>query len=110
MRGRDRLRLGRDLFRIYGIGVYHMKITTAGESHGKGLCAILEGIPAGVGIDLAAIDRALARRQSGYGRGARQAIECDRVEILSGVRGGKTLGSPIALYLPNRDHEALFGR
>lgn len=82
-----------------------MKITTAGESHGKGLCAILEGIPAGVGIDLAAIDRALARRQSGYGRGARQAIECDRVEILSGVRGGKTLGSPIALYLPNRDHE-----
>ena len=74
-----------------------MKITTSGESHGKGLFAILEGVPAGLTLDIAAIDAALKRRQGGYGRGARQQLENDRVEILSGVRDRVTLGSPIAL-------------
>lgn len=82
-----------------------MKITTAGESHGKGLFAILEGFPAGLTLDMDAIDRALARRQSGYGRGARQQIERDRAEILSGVRDLVTTGSPIALAVWNRDYE-----
>ncbi len=82
-----------------------MKITTSGESHGKGLFAILEGVPAGLSLDLSAIDCALLRRQSGYGRGARQRIEQDRVEILSGVRDGTTLGSPLTLAVWNRDYE-----
>ena len=82
-----------------------MKLTTAGESHGKGLFAILEGIPAGLKLDLSKIDRELARRQSGYGRGGRQNIEQDRVEILSGVRDLVTLGSPITLAVWNRDYE-----
>ncbi len=82
-----------------------MKLTTAGESHGKGLFAILEGIPAGLRLDPGAIDAALARRQSGYGRGARQKLEQDRAEILSGVRDLVTLGSPIALAVWNRDYE-----
>ncbi len=81
-----------------------MKITTGGESHGKGLYAILEGIPAGLPICLTAINAALARRQSGYGRGARQTVEHDRAEILTGVRNGVTLGSPIALAVSNLDH------
>ena len=80
-------------------------LTTAGESHGKGLFAILEGIPAGLKLDIEAIDARLALRQSGYGRGARQKIESDRVEILSGVRDLVTLGSPIALAVWNRDYE-----
>ncbi len=82
-----------------------IRLTTAGESHGKGLFAILEGVPAGLKVDISAIDGALARRQSGYGRGARQEIESDKVEILSGVRGGFTLGSPIALAVWNKDYE-----
>ncbi len=82
-----------------------MKITTSGESHGKGLFAILEGVPAGLTLDIAAIDAALKRRQGGYGRGARQQLENDRVEILSGVRDRVTLGSPIALAVMNRDYE-----
>lgn len=82
-----------------------MKISTAGESHGKGLFCILEGLPAGLGVDAAEIDAYLALRQSGYGRGARQKIERDRVEILSGVRGGVTLGSPVTLAVWNRDYE-----
>ncbi len=82
-----------------------MRLSTAGESHGKGVFAILEGIPAGLRLDLAAIDAALARRGSGYGRGGRQKIESDRVEILSGVRDLVTLGSPIALAVWNRDYE-----
>ena len=80
-------------------------LTTAGESHGKGLFAILEGIPAGLEIDLEKIDEALALRQEGYGRGARQRIEKDRVEILSGVRNRVTLSSPITLAVWNRDYE-----
>jgi chorismate synthase len=76
---------------------------TAGESHGKALVAILEGMPAGVPLDKGKIDIQMKRRQSGFGRGGRMKIESDRVEILSGVRFGKTLGSPIALLLENKD-------
>jgi chorismate synthase len=79
------------------------RFTTAGESHGRALVAIVEGLPAGLPIDVAVIDRELARRQWGYGRGARMKIEQDRVEILSGVRHGLTLGSPIALMIENKD-------
>lgn len=79
------------------------KFTTAGESHGKALVAVVEGMPAGVSIDVGKINRELAKRQHGYGRGGRQKIERDAVEILSGVRHGKTLGSPIALKIENRD-------
>ncbi len=82
-----------------------MRVTTAGESHGKALVAIIEGIPAGLQLDIPAIDRQLALRQSGYGRGARQKLESDKVEILSGVRNGVTLGSPIALAVYNHDYE-----
>ena len=80
-------------------------LTTAGESHGKGLFAIIEGIPQGLKIDLEKINAELFRRQSGYGRGARQKIESDKVEILSGVRNLTTLGSPITLAVWNRDYE-----
>ncbi len=79
------------------------KFTTAGESHGKSLIAVIEGMPAGVEIDVDAINHELWRRQQGYGRGGRMKIESDRAEILSGVRHGKTLGSPIALAIENRD-------
>jgi chorismate synthase len=78
---------------------------TAGESHGKGLLALVDGFPAGVKIDTGAIDRELARRQGGYGRGGRQRIETDRVEIQSGTWHGKTLGSPIALWVVNKDYK-----
>ena len=81
----------------------HFKFTTAGESHGKALVAIVEGVPSGLPIDTAAIDHELWRRQQGYGRGGRMKIETDTVEILSGVRHGKTLGSPIALMIKNND-------
>lgn len=80
-----------------------MRYTTAGESHGRALTAIVSHVPAGVPVDVSAIDDDLARRQSGYGRGGRQKIERDRVQILSGVRFGRTLGSPIALAVANRD-------
>ena len=78
---------------------------TAGESHGKGLVAIIEGLPAGLTIDIAFINRELWRRQQGYGRGGRMKIESDEAEIISGVRHGKTLGSPVALLIRNRDFE-----
>ncbi|HEV7699553.1 MAG TPA: chorismate synthase [Pyrinomonadaceae bacterium] len=81
----------------------HFKFTTAGESHGKGLVAIVEGVPAGLAIDTASIDRELWRRQQGYGRGGRMKIETDTVEILSGVRHGRALGSPIAFTIENKD-------
>lgn len=81
----------------------NFKFTTAGESHGKALVAIVEGLPAGLEIDVSKIDRELWRRQQGYGRGGRMKIESDKVEILSGIRHGKTLGSPIALMIENRD-------
>jgi len=79
------------------------RFTTAGESHGRALVAIVEGLPAGLPIDVGGIDRELARRQWGYGRGGRMKIEQDQVEILSGVRHGLTLGSPIALMIENKD-------
>src|SRR6478672_918969 len=79
------------------------RFTTAGESHGKALAAIVEGLPAGLSIDIAKINHELWRRQQGYGRGGRQKIESDEIQILSGVRHGKTLGSPIALLIENRD-------
>ena len=82
-----------------------MRLTTSGESHGKGLFAILEGVPAGLALDLARIDGALALRQGGYGRGGRQKIERDRAEIMTGVRNGVTLGSPVTLAVFNRDYE-----
>lgn len=80
-----------------------MRFLTAGESHGPALVAIIEGFPAKVPVTREAIDRELARRQQGYGRGGRMKIEQDRVEILAGVRGGATIGSPICLRLENRD-------
>lgn len=83
-----------------------MRFLTAGESHGTALTVILDGCPAGLRISASDIDLQLARRQRGFGRGARQRIETDRVEILSGVRRGETLGSPIALLIRNRDHRA----
>ena len=82
-----------------------LRFLTAGESHGRALVVILEGMPAGLPIDLDAITRELRRRQGGYGRGRRMAIESDRAEILSGVRAGETLGAPIALLIENRDWE-----
>jgi chorismate synthase len=81
----------------------HFKFTTSGESHGKALVAIIEGVPAGLPIDTAAINHELWRRQQGYGRGGRMKIETDTVEILSGVRHGKALGSPICLMIRNDD-------
>jgi len=77
---------------------------TAGESHGKALIALLEGIPAGLDFDVARdVDPELARRQRGYGRGRRMKIEKDQAELLSGVRLGQTLGSPISMVIRNRD-------
>ena len=82
-----------------------MRLTTAGESHGKALIAIVEGLPAHLTIDVEKINAALALRQRGFGRGGRQAIEKDCVEILTGVRNGETLGSPVTLCIYNRDYE-----
>jgi chorismate synthase len=80
-----------------------IRFTTAGESHGQALVSILEGMPAGLSLVAADIDTQLARRQQGYGRGRRMQIESDHVELLSGVRAGETIGSPIAMLIPNRD-------
>jgi chorismate synthase len=79
------------------------RFTTAGESHGRALVAIVEGLPAGLPVNVDQIDHELWRRQQGYGRGARMKIEQDQVEILSGVRHGLTLGSPLALMIENKD-------
>ena len=79
------------------------RFTTAGESHGRALVAIVEGLPAGMPVDVEQINHELKRRQQGYGRGARMKIEQDRVEILSGIRHGLTLGSPLALVIENKD-------
>jgi chorismate synthase len=81
------------------------RFTTAGESHGPGLTAIVEGMPAGLHLDREALDRDMARRQLGHGRGGRMRIETDTVEVRSGVRHGRTLGSPIALLVANRDYQ-----
>ena len=79
------------------------RFTTAGESHGRALVAIVEGLPAGLAVDTEALNRELGRRQWGYGRGGRMKIERDRADILSGVRHGLTLGSPLALVIENKD-------
>ncbi len=81
-----------------------LRLITAGESHGPGLTCIVEGMPAGLALDREAIDRDLARRQLGHGRGGRMKIESDRVEVTGGVRHGRTLGGPIALTVRNRDY------
>ncbi|HJQ41177.1 MAG TPA: chorismate synthase [Thermoanaerobaculia bacterium] len=81
------------------------KFTTAGESHGPQLTILVQGVPAGVTLHREAIDRDLRRRQHGYGRGGRMKIESDEAELTAGVRGGETLGSPIAITIRNRDFE-----
>src|SRR5215212_770757 len=97
------VRPGRRAAAIYAGGV-SLTFTTAGESHGPGLVAIVEGLPAGLELDREALDRDMARRQLGHGRGGRMKIESDTVEIRSGVRHGRTLGSPIAVLVANRDY------
>jgi chorismate synthase len=82
-----------------------IRFLTAGESHGRGLVCIIEGLPANLELSSEYINRELERRQRGYGRGGRMKIEKDSVQILSGVRFGKTLGGPIALFIENRDWE-----
>ncbi len=83
-----------------------MEFVTAGESHGKALVAVVTGVPAGIPVTQEDLDRDLARRQVGYGRGGRMRIEKDSCEVLSGIRHGHTLGTPVALTVRNRDHEA----
>ncbi len=82
-----------------------LRFLTAGESHGKALVTIIEGVPSGLAIDIDAITTELRRRQTGYGRGRRMLIESDRAEPLSGIRHGLTTGGPIALLIPNKDWE-----
>src|SRR5579872_6787843 len=82
-----------------------LRSLTAGESHGRSLTAILEGMPAGVSVTEDDINQELARRQKGYGRGARMAIETDKVQVSSGIRWGETIGSPITLTIFNKDWE-----
>src|SRR5215467_5880769 len=82
-----------------------LRFLTAGESHGKALVMIVEGVPAGLSIDFDAVTAQLRRRQGGYGRGRRMAIESDRAEALSGIRHGASTGAPIALMIPNKDWE-----
>jgi len=83
----------------------NLELATAGESHGPALVAILSGLPAGLVVDKAAVDADLRRRQQGYGRSPRQQIETDEVEVLAGLRHGRTLGTPLALVVRNRDHK-----
>ena len=83
----------------------NLELSTAGESHGPALVAILSGLPAGLVVDKAAVDADLRRRQQGYGRSPRQQIETDEVEVLAGLRHGRTLGTPLALVVRNRDHK-----
>src|ERR1700685_2475504 len=80
-----------------------LRFSTAGESHGESLVALVSGLPAGVPVDQAFLDRELWRRQKGYGRGGRMRIEQDTAHILSGVRHGKTIGSPVAMTIANND-------
>ncbi len=80
-----------------------LRFTTAGESHGEALIALVEGLPAGLAVDFAAVQRELWRRQQGYGRGGRMKIERDEAHFLAGVRNGVTIGAPVAIRLENRD-------
>ena len=82
-----------------------LTLATAGESHGPALVAIVGGLPAGLVLERGAIDADLARRQQGYGRSPRQQLEQDTVEVLAGLRHGRTLGTPLALVVRNRDHK-----
>src|SRR4051812_8386906 len=82
-----------------------LRLSSAGESHGPALVAIVSGLPAGLVLDREAIDADLKRRQEGYGRSPRQQIESDRVEVLAGLRQGRTLGTPLALVVRNVDHK-----
>jgi chorismate synthase len=83
----------------------HFSFVTSGESHGKGLIVTIQGLPAGLHVDPDQVNYQLRRRQQGYGRGGRMKIERDEIEIFSGIRHGKTLGSPVALIIKNRDYE-----
>ena len=87
-----------------------LTLTTAGESHGPGLTCIVEGMPAGLTLEREALDRDLARRQLGHGRGGRMKIERDRVEVTGGVRHGRTLGGPIALTMYSKQPFDFAGR
>ncbi len=80
-----------------------LRFLTAGESHGQALVAVIEGLPAGVPIDMDALTAQLKRRQGGYGRGRRMTIESDKAQVLSGIRRGRTTGAPVALLIPNKD-------
>src|SRR6516164_9033512 len=82
-----------------------LELATAGESHGPALVAILSGLPAGLVVQRDAVDADRRRRQQGYGRSPRQQIETDEVEVLAGLRHGRTLGTPLALVVHNRDHK-----
>ncbi|MDH5769353.1 MAG: chorismate synthase [Nitrospirota bacterium] len=86
----------------------NLKFLTSGESHGKALVGILEGIPSGLSLSTEDIDRDLRRRQGGYGRGGRMKIESDHAEIVSGVRWGKTIGSPVSVLIENKDYKNWF--
>jgi chorismate synthase len=81
-----------------------LRLSTAGESHGPALCGILDGLPHGLPLDRATLDEDLRRRQSGFGRSGRQKIEADELELIAGVRGGRTIGAPVAFLVRNRDH------
>src|SRR5256714_6516453 len=81
-----------------------LKLITAGESHGPGLTCVVEGLPAGLELEREAIDRDMARRQLGHGRGGRMKIERDSAQVTGGVRHGRTLGGPVALHVNNRDY------
>src|SRR5512135_2695694 len=83
----------------------NLRFLTSGESHGRALTGIIEGIPSGLPLSTADIDRELRRRQGGYGRGGRMKIEADHAQIISGVRMGKTIGSPISIMIENKDWE-----
>ena len=87
------------------MGALSFRFVTAGESHGPGLTAVVEGLPAGLELGPEDIDRDLARRQLGHGRGGRMKIEKDRAEVTSGIRHGRTLGSPVGLRIENRDYQ-----
>src|SRR5262249_58316850 len=83
--------------------MFMLRYYTSGESHGEALVAFISGLPAGMEVDQAFVDRELWRRQQGFGRGGRMKIETDKAHILSGVRHGRTIGSPIAMTLQNKD-------
>lgn len=87
-----------------------LRFLTAGESHGPGLTAILEGLPAGLALDIEVLNRELARRQAGYGAGPRMKLEQDQAKILGGILEGKTTGAPLALFIENKDHARWLGR